>query len=64
MIPIGKSNKAYEAGYKARKEGVELKDNPNKFGPYVALSSWWESGWYAANNEPPVTDGELSRRQK
>lgn len=49
--PQGKSLKAYENGRKARRDGKELKDNPNQYGPNQTLASWWDKGWRDEKHE-------------
>ena len=45
MKPTGKSKKAYEAGKRAFLAGDHFESNPNKYGPDVSMSLWWEAGW-------------------
>lgn len=50
-LATGKYRKAYDAGYKARKDGVSPFDNPNLYGSNVSMSAWWEAGWFCADAE-------------
>ena len=47
MKPTGKALKAYEAGKRAFLGGDKFESNPNKYGPDVSMSAWWEAGWNA-----------------
>ena len=49
MKPTGKSKKAYESGYRARKKNVPI-DNLPLYLP-VTLASWWVAGWNDADME-------------
>lgn len=47
--PPPKYRKARDAGYKARKEKIPIEKNPNRFGPDIVMSGWWEAGWMQAD---------------
>ena len=62
MKPTGKYLKVWESGYLARVRGSKLTENPHevlanrlKSGP--SMSSWWESGWMAADRDIATGEG-------